>query len=112
VVKSLTSEQKEECASLLQRLSGEIGVVSWEALAPHAERGALFWVDQSLDLAEVGLCVALDDVDFVQAWHEAELLLPAAPSKPEEFAAFRFLIVQPFVLAMPLDLPEANESTT
>ena len=91
---------------LIQKLSGEVGVVSWEALSPHAERGALFWVDQSLDLVKVGVSLALDDTSSVRAWHDAKLLLPATALNPKQFAAFRFLIIQPFVLAMPLELPD------
>ena len=46
---------------IYEKLSGEVSVVSWSALAPHAERGALFWVDRQLDLAEVATCMALDE---------------------------------------------------
>ena len=101
--------QDEVHQQLVQKLSGEVGVVSWEALSPHAERGALFWVDQSLDLVEVGVSLALDDSSSVKAWHEAQLLLPAAALNPKQFAAFRFLIIQPFVLAMPLELPDTPD---
>ena len=105
-------KQDQVYASLKQKLAGEVGVVSWEALAPHAERGALFWVDQSLDLVEVGVSLALDDAQSVKAWQETSLLLPAASLNPKDFAAFRFLIIQPFVLAMPLDLPGVIDPTS
>ena len=95
--------------ALYKKLSGEVGVASWDALAPHAERGALFWVDLSLDLAEVGMSLAIDDAASVKAWHESELFLPAALKPPVGFAAFRFLIIQPFVIATPMELPEPHE---
>ena len=95
----------ETAAALAKKLSAEVGVVSWEALSPHASRGALFWVDAQLDLVEVGVALAMDDVKSVRTWHEEGMLLLASASGPEDFSAFRFLIVQPFVLAAPLELP-------
>ena len=95
-----------EHAELYEKLAADVGIATWEALAPHAERGGLFWVDQSLDLIEVGVSLAVDDARSVQAWHDAQLFLPAAPKAPTEFAAFRFLIIQPFVIASPLDLTD------
>jgi hypothetical protein len=101
------SPQHEE---LYQKLFDEVGIASWDALAPHADRGSLFWVDQTLDIVEVGVSLAADDTLSVKAWHEAELLLLAAPQTPKDFAAYRFLIIQPFVIASPLDLTELIES--
>lgn len=93
-------------SELYEKLAAEVGIATWDALAPHAERGGLFWVDQSLDLIEVGVSLAVDDANSVQAWHKAQLFLPAAPQAPTEFVAFRFLIIQPFVIAAPLDLSD------
>ena len=104
------SPREPEHEALYQKLYSEVGVASWSALSPHAERGALFWVNQTLDLVEVGVSLALDDTISVKAWHEAQLLLPAAPQDPQDFAAYRFLIIQPFVIATPLDLSELTES--
>ena len=95
---------------IYEKLSGEVSVVSWSALAPHAERGALFWVDRQLDLAEVATCMALDEARSVGAWHQAGLLLPASASPPQDFVAFNFVIIQPFVLATPIELPELSET--
>ena len=103
------SDHERDAQSLHDKLAAEVSVVSWSALAPHAERGALFWVDRQLDLVEVAVSFALDDARSVKAWHEAELLLPAASSPPQDFAAFHFLIVQPFVLAKPLELPAQSD---
>ena len=95
-----------EHSDLYKKLAADVGIATWDALAPHAERGGLFWVDQSLDLIEVGVSLAVDDASSVKAWHEAKLFLPAALQAPTEFAAFRFLIIQPFVIASPLDLSD------
>ena len=98
------SPSMPEHVELYEKLSAEVGIATWEALAPHAERGGLSWIDQSLDLIEVGVSLVIDDARSVQAWHDAQLFLPAAPKAPAEFAAFRFLIIQPFVIASPLDM--------
>lgn len=103
-------EKPPQHEGLYQKLSDEVGIASWDALAPHADRGSLFWVDQTLDLVEVGVSLAADDTLSVKAWHEAELLLLAAHQPPKDFAAYRFLIIQPFVIASPLDLSELIES--
>ena len=102
-------DPERDARSLHDKFIAELSVASWNALAPHAERGALFWVDRQLDLIEVAVSFALDDTRSVQAWHEAQLLLPAALQTPQDFAAFHFLIVQPFVLAQPLELPAQSE---
>ena len=103
------SDHERDAQSLHDKLAAEVSVVSWSALAPHAERGALFWVDRQLDLAEVATCMALDEARSVGAWHQAGLLLPASTTPPQDFVAFEFVIVQPFVLATPLELPESSE---
>ena len=103
------SDRDRDAQSLYDKLSAEVSVVSWSGLEPHAERGALFWVDRKLDLVEVAVSFALDDTRSVGAWHEAKLLLPAANTPSKNFAAFNFLIVQPFVLATPLELPTQGE---
>jgi hypothetical protein len=95
--------------SLIEKLSAELSVASWSALAPHAERGALFWVDRTLNIVDVAVSFALDDARSVEAWHQAGLLLPASSSSSQDFAAFEFLIVQPFVLATPLELPPGGD---
>ena len=102
-------DHERDARSLHDKFNAELSVASWSALAPHAERGGLFWVDRQLDLVEVAVSFALDDARSVQAWHEAQLLLPAALKPPQDFAAFHFLIVQPFVLAQPLELPAQSD---
>ena len=100
------SPSMPEHSDLYEKLAADVGIATWDALAPHAERGGLFWVDQSLDLIEVGVSLAVDDANSVKAWHDAQLFLPAASEAPTELAAFRFLIIQPFVIASPLDLSD------
>lgn len=103
------SDHERDLQSLRDKLSDEVSIVSWHALEPHAQRHALFWVNTQLDLVEVAVSIALDDVDSVEAWHTAKLLLRATPTPPKDYAAFHVLIVQPFVLAQPLELPLQSE---
>ena len=103
------SDHERNTQSLHDKLSDEVSIVSWSALEPHAQRNALFWVNTQLDLVEVAVSVALDDVHSVGAWHTAKLLMRATPTPPKDFLAFHVLIVQPFVLAQPLELPLQSE---
>lgn len=105
----MSEQSSGEASVLYDQLQAEVGVASWDALSPHAERGALFWVAGALDLVEVGVALALDQATSVQGWLEAGSLLLASHSGPRDFSAFRFLIVQPFVIATPLELPAAIE---
>ena len=90
--------------SLEQKISREIGVATWASLEPHAERGALFWVE-GLQLSEVALAVARDQADQVEAWVLSGQLRRAEQSPLTGVAAYHFAIVQPFVLATPLIVP-------
>jgi hypothetical protein len=91
-------------------LAAMVGPAEWRWLSPHAERGALFLVDTGLDLAEVGLAIAHDDVATVNRWVAEALLTKPSPLQIEAWEqqqtrCFQSLIVQPFVLVQ--DSPSA-----
>lgn len=96
----MTQDLKAELAEM-------VGPAEWPWLSPHADRGALLLVDGSLDLVEVGLAIAQDDVTRVSHWLSEALL-----SRPSELQIaawtqatprqFQSLIVQPFVLVQPV----------
>jgi len=77
---------------------------TWDVLAPHFARGALFIASNELDLTEVGKAIAADDANSVASWLESkELRRPEelevegwSKSAHEEFASF--IIVQPYVI--------------
>ncbi len=84
-------------------LAAMVGPAEWRWLSPHAERGALFVVDAGLDLAEVGLAIARDDVATVNRWLAEALLAKPSPRQiktweQEMTKCLQSLIVQPFVL--------------
>ena len=91
---------------LRQKISSEVAETRWDALAPHQLRGALFLVDLSFDLVEVALAVATNQTRVVQAWIAGQHLRRPEPSLVDAWTptnpSFRFVIVQPFVLAQSL----------
>ncbi len=85
----------------------------WDWLMPHARRDALIWVDQRLNLADVGVAIANDRTASVQNWIAAALIhkptqiqlshwnaehLSAAAGETAAITRFKALIVQPYVL--------------
>ena len=51
----MTQDLKLELAEM-------VGPAEWRWLSPHASRDAVVLVDQTLELAEVGVALATDDV--------------------------------------------------
>ncbi|NJL47175.1 MAG: DUF2288 domain-containing protein [Leptolyngbyaceae cyanobacterium SM2_5_2] len=91
-------------------LADMVGPAEWRWLSPHAERGAVVLVDESLDLAEVGVAIATDNVATVNRWiAEALITKPSSLQLEiwEQTAGKRFqsLIVQPYVLVQDSLLP-------
>ena len=89
------------------QLEQEIQHITWSFLEPHAQRGALFWVDESLDLVEVAWAITQDQVEYVQNCLRQQTICKADDQPLNDALAYRFIIVQPYVLAMKwsLDLP-------
>ena len=91
---------------LRTKLSGEVERVSWHPLLPHHERGHLWLLDAGLDLVQVGLKVALDELSVVSGWIQEGRIRRPVDSEvhawTEEPLAqhFEFVIVQPFVFAI------------
>ena len=96
---------------LYEKLNAEISVATWASLSPHAERGALFWVDATLPLVDAAIAVANDRVDLVQKWLSEGLLKRAEDSQPLDAPGYHFLITQPYVLATPLHIDEPSAPT-
>jgi len=82
-------------------LGQEEGEAPWSMLRAHGERGALLFVDPSLDLLEVAGAVAEDRTEVVAAWMAADLLSrPTAAqmaTDDDDTRQWTFVIVQPFV---------------
>jgi hypothetical protein len=90
-------------SDLRAELTEMVDVAEWGWLEEHALRNRLFLVSPSLNLVDVGMAIAEDNVATVQKWLENGSL--AHPSE-EQFLAwnqnkeqtFPSLIVQPFIL--------------
>ncbi len=85
------------------QLTEEIADTEWKDLIPHAQRDALIVVVKSLNLVDVGIAIAQDDVQKVQHWISEQLIQkPTAErlgvwnSQPNK--KFTTLIVQPYVI--------------
>ena len=88
---------------LKQELKAMIGPVHWHNLLPHAARDSIVIVNPGLDLADVGVAVATDNVSSVQRWISEALLTKPTAQQLESWDRdrshqFQTLIVQPYVL--------------
>jgi hypothetical protein len=72
-------------------------------LKPHIQRDAVVVVNQNLDLVDVGVALASDDVISVQHWISEQLVHKPFPEQladwnKDQTKRFQALIVQPYVL--------------
>ena len=58
----------EEPSTLYAKLLGETASITWKELEPFFAKGALLWVDPSLDLIAAAEAVATDEGEKVAAW--------------------------------------------
>jgi hypothetical protein len=85
------------------RLSQDLADTQWRDIQPHAKRDAVIVVHHSLDMVEVGVALAQDNVTSVQHWIDEQLIQKPSPEQLTEWnnqpeTEFSTLIVQPFVL--------------
>jgi hypothetical protein len=90
---------------LRQKIEREIDVVDWTPLRLHAKRDALFFVDGRLDVGDVAYAIATNRGALVRHWLAENFLRRPSENEREalektgESERFRFVIVQPYVLA-------------
>jgi hypothetical protein len=89
--------------NLRNQLEEMVDEAAWEWLMPHARRDAVLVVDQELDLLDVGVAIASDNVPSVRGWIEEQLLCKPSSEQLSDWGSdpsYRFtaLIVQPYVL--------------
>jgi len=90
-------------SELEEKLRDELSIAPWETLAPHAERDSLICVSSDLNLVEVGVAIASDDVSKVNEWMSSTKIRKPTREEldnwnKEQGNFFQFLIVQPYVL--------------
>lgn len=96
---------------LRAELAQMVDEAEWDWLIPHAKRDALVIVDPNLDLLDVGVALASDNVVSVQRWIAEQLVYKPSSEQLSDWGRdgsrrFNALIVQPFVLVQ--DKPEAS----
>ncbi|MGQ4646944.1 DUF2288 family protein [Lyngbya aestuarii] len=88
---------------LKDELAKTLDEAAWEWLIPHAKRDVLVVVAGELDLLDVGVAIARDDVLSVQHWISKQMLHKPLPEQLTDWnnnssKRFQALIVQPYVL--------------
>ncbi|HEY9635662.1 MAG TPA: DUF2288 domain-containing protein [Coleofasciculaceae cyanobacterium] len=84
-------------------LAESIDEAEFDWLKPHIQRDVVVVVHQQLELLDVGVAIARDDVISVQHWISEQLLHKPSPEQladwnNDQTKRFQALIVQPYVL--------------
>jgi len=92
---------------LRTELSESLDEAEWEWLIPHAMRDALVVVAPQLDILDVGVAIANDNVTAVQHWIGEALIAKPSTNQLSDWNSdrakqFNTLIVQPYVLVQEL----------
>ncbi|AFY66886.1 DUF2288 domain-containing protein [Geitlerinema sp. PCC 7407] len=96
---------------LKTQLADNLAEAEWDWLKPHAQRDAIILVSSELDILEVGVAIANDNVQAVQRWITEQLIAkPSAEQlsfwNQDDTRKFTSLIVAPYVLIKEI-APEA-----
>lgn len=88
---------------LRKELAAMVGPAEWHNLLPHVARDSIVVVNPGLDLVDVGVAVAMDNVNSVQRWISEALIAKPTVAQLEDWERdrsrqFQALIVQPYVL--------------
>ena len=88
---------------LKEELATKVDLVEWHLLRAHLERGGVIVVDPLLDLVEVGVAVAADEVKTIERWIVSGLIGKPTAAQIEAWDTnkgkpFSCLIVSPYVL--------------
>ena len=90
-------------SDLRTELTEILDEAEWEWLIPHVKRDAVIVVAGDLDLLDVGVAIASDQVSSIQQWIDQQLM--AKPSDTQmgnwngdRTKRFQTLIIQPYVL--------------
>ncbi|MBD2195610.1 MULTISPECIES: DUF2288 domain-containing protein [Calothrix] len=84
-------------------LTENLDEAEWEWLIPHVKRDAVIVVAQGLDLLDVGVAIASDNIPQVQIWIDEQLITKPSTEQLGEWNSnpqkrFQTLIVQPYVI--------------
>lgn len=95
---------------LRAELTESLDEAEWNWLAPHARRHSLIVVDLQLNLVDVGVAIANDNVASVQHWIDESLIYKPSDEQVadwnlEQNKRFSTLIIQPYVLIQEFATP-------
>jgi hypothetical protein len=85
-------------------LKENLDEAEWDWLVPHVQRDAVIMVANGLDLLDVGVAIASDQLTEVEVWIDQALITKPSNTQLGEWNSdrnkrFITLIVQPYVLA-------------
>lgn len=85
------------------QLTEALADAQWEWLVPHVHRDAIIVVGADLNLIDVGVAIANDQVQTVQRWISEQMIYKPTAEQLNEWERdrsqqFSTLIVQPYVL--------------
>lgn len=88
---------------LRAELAAMVDEAEWEWLIPHVQRDAVVMIDPNLNLVDVGVAIASDNVTTVEHWISEQLIYKPTPEQLADWGSdrshrFNALIVQPYVL--------------
>lgn len=88
---------------LKAELTASVDEAEWQWLLPHVRRDSLIVVTPELNIVDVGVAIANNNVTLVQNWISQQLIYKPTLNQLANWQAnlskrFNALIVQPFVL--------------
>ncbi|MFB2936290.1 DUF2288 domain-containing protein [Aerosakkonemataceae cyanobacterium BLCC-F154] len=88
---------------LKAELTASLDEAEWQWLLPHLSRDSLIVVTPELNIVDVGVAIANNNVPLVQNWISQELIHKPSLNQMADWQnnlnkKFQALIVQPFVL--------------
>ncbi|MFS0513264.1 DUF2288 domain-containing protein [Nostoc sp. UIC 10607] len=91
-------------SDLRAELTKILDEAEWEWLIPHVQRDAVILVALELNLVDVGVAIASDNIPSVEQWIDKQLIAKPTTAQVGEWNSdrtkrFNTLIVQPYVLA-------------
>ena len=94
-------------ADLKAELAKDLDEAQWEWLIPHVKRDSVLIIAKELDLVDVGIAIASDNLRSVQHWISEQLIQKPSETQLSDWNSdpqkrFNTLIVQPYVLIQEL----------
>jgi hypothetical protein len=88
---------------LLENFEKELDQTEWLLLEPHHNKETLYYISNGIELTEVAMKIAQDDVKAIKQYlDQSTMSKPTSDQiklwKEEPLKQFNFLIIQPYVI--------------